>query len=50
MVDIFKKRISIKYIDIVMDMYDGLLSHVKNRDNPTNVFFRSKLDCISYLL
>ena len=29
MVDIDKKRVPIKYIDIIMDMYDGVVANVR---------------------
>ena len=38
MVDIDEKRVSIKYIDIIKDMYDGVVANVRTCGGITSDF------------
>ena len=43
-----KKRVSIKYVDIIKDVYDGVVTNVRTCGRITNDFL-SQLDCIKDL-
>ena len=45
---LMKKRIPIKYIDIIKDMYDKVVTNVRTCGDITNIFL-SQLDCIKDL-
>ena len=40
------KEVPIKYIDIIKDMYNGVVANVRTCGGITSDFFLSQLDCI----